>query len=103
MPKQPKPCKFGYSNPVKNPSNPCACALFTGDYVGSQKIEVAKSLLVMPGHELEEIVKDTFQPLKSFKNSGELLNHIVETIIPDHSEIAPMCILSSFRDISESD
>jgi ABC-type molybdenum transport system ATPase subunit/photorepair protein PhrA len=72
-------------------------------YVGSQQIEVAKSLLEMRGHDLEELVKNTFHPLKSFKNSGELLNQVVETIIPDHSDISPMCILESFKDISEAE
>jgi hypothetical protein len=72
-------------------------------YVGSQKIEVAKSLLEMQGHDLEELVKNTFKPLKSFKNSGELLNQVVETIIPDHSDISPICILESFKDISEAE
>jgi hypothetical protein len=57
----------------------------------------------MRGHDLEELVKNTFKPLNSFKNSGELLNQVVETIIPDHSDISPICILESFKDISEAE
>lgn len=43
MQNHPNPCKFNYFNPVKNPSNLRACALFTGDQVEQKIREVRRS------------------------------------------------------------
>lgn len=71
-------------------------------YVGLQTINVAKSILQMQGHDLENLVKEIFPTLKSFKNNGELLNKITDTIIVDHEKLSPDCILSVFKEISEA-
>ncbi len=69
-------------------------------YLGGAQLNVAKSILEQNGHELENFIKETFPPLKKYKNAGALLDQIIETSVRDHTKFLPLEVKSVFEALS---
>lgn len=72
-------------------------------YVGGFSNLVSCAYLQMPGHELEERVRNAFPPLLRHRNAGELLMRTIDPVMFDLRNLVPKGIVHAFQTILDYD
>lgn len=68
-------------------------------YVGGLQISISNWILEMNGHALEESVKNTFHPLKRFRNENDLKSDIIRKVMTDFPQYVPYEFIDLFSSI----
>ena len=68
-------------------------------YVGGSSICVPSWYMTMQGHDLEGLLKSTFDELKRFHREGDLKRAIISKVIDELRSLIPDCLLKLFSSI----
>ncbi|ABC36976.1 AAA ATPase domain protein [Burkholderia thailandensis E264] len=68
-------------------------------YVGGNSIRVPSWYMTMQGHDLEGLLKSTFDELKRFHREGDLKRAIILKVIDELRSLIPDCLLKLFSSI----
>lgn len=68
-------------------------------YAGGLSISINSWFLEINGHELEEAIKNTFSPLKRFRNENDLKSDILKKVMVDFSKFIPNDFVELFGSI----
>ena len=69
------------------------------EYIGGQKVDLPKWFLQIKGHDLENILKNTFPQFKKFQKEFQLKNEILLKVIDDIPSLIPKDFLLLFQNI----
>lgn len=68
-------------------------------YVGGNSIRVPRWYMTMQGHDLEGLLKTTFDGLKCFHREGDLKRAVILKVIDELRSLIPDCLLKLFSSI----
>lgn len=67
------------------------------EYINGMKLHISKRYLHMDDHELEQKILQKFEFLKAKnKHAGDLMRHISESVLMDHTHLLPIDLLTTF-------
>jgi ABC-type branched-subunit amino acid transport system ATPase component len=73
-------------------------------YLNNMKLNVAKQYLHLDDHKLEDAIIQAFGFLKPRnKHAGDLMRHIVETVLADHQQLLPQDLLVTLTGLLSSE
>ncbi|GFM49633.1 hypothetical protein PSCICE_09000 [Pseudomonas cichorii] len=68
------------------------------EYLSGHRLEILTTYLRMDDHALEELLKTKFSFLKArSRRTGELMRHIIDTVLVDFEQLIPIDLLSTFQ------
>jgi len=84
---------LGSKYDAKGPNTKCK-------YASGLELSISEAFLLLDDHKLEQCVFETIPPLRKFNHrSGALLQHIVESLLPDFPEFTPQDVVDSFNEL----
>ncbi|MNG23963.1 hypothetical protein D3C84_1086320 [compost metagenome] len=70
------------------------------EYLSGLRLNVRTSYLQMDDHKLETLITTTFGFLKPRnKRTGELMRHMIDTVLADFDTLLPKDLLTTFQDL----
>ena len=72
-------------------------------YVGGFSANVSTAYLTMQGHYLEDKVKEALPSLKQYKNAGQILMNVIDSVLFDLRQLLPVDVPDAFRAILDYD
>jgi hypothetical protein len=72
-------------------------------YHGGIELLVFERYLHMQGHELEDMIMNTFPNLKRFKNNGKLLKQVIDPVLVELPCFVPMDVIECFNALLAND